>query len=295
MNYSKWVDDKIYWLTAMLSVTNDIFQKNYNSIPELYRHFESGKTQDAQKAVDIISKNFGIVPPALHYDWSGELDHNLNIKGQMSKGQITISLTFTLSKYALAATVAHELMHYILIYRKNITLTDNTENEKVTDLAAIVLGLGNIMLNGKFIGAEGNKISTLGYLTFEEIAYAYKKIDNLRSVSNYSNLTYDAKRILDGIIEHANSATGFNFRSSKHPSQAPYKTMSLYESIIFGFKKTYYWLNVVSKKILTFVKNLLASLYGFTQRKKCPFCHYSISRVSRKCGHCNRTLMEPVR
>ena len=98
----------------------------YDSTTELYRHFESGKTQDAQKAVDIISKNFGIVPPTLHYDWSGELDHNLNIKGQMSKGQLTISLTFTLSKFALAATVAHELMHYILVYRKNITLPDNT-------------------------------------------------------------------------------------------------------------------------------------------------------------------------
>jgi hypothetical protein len=186
-------------------------------------------------------------------------------------------------------------MHYILIYRKNITLPDNTENEKITDLAAVVLGLGNIMLNGKFIGTEDNKIKTLGYLTFEELAYSYKKIDRLRNVSNFSNLTYDAKRILDGTIEHTNSATSFNFRPSHHPSQAPYQTMSLYVSIVFGFKKMYYWLRIASKKISAFIKNLLTGLYGFTQRKKCPFCHNSISQASRKCGYCKRTLMEPVR
>ncbi len=151
------------------------------------------------------------------------------------------------------------------------------------------------MLNGKFIGTEDNKIKTLGYLTFEELAYSYKKIDKLRNVSNFSNLTYDAKRILDGTIEHINSATSFNFRPSQHPSQTPYKTMSLYASILFGFKKVFHWLSIGSKKTFVFVKNLFVGLYGSTQRKKCPFCHNSISQSSRKCGYCKRTLMEPAR
>lgn len=289
MDKYKWLDDKIYWLTAVTSVNEEQFKKNYNSTYDLYHFFESGKTIEAQKAVDFISKNLNIVAPFLHYDWSGELDHDLNTKGQMSKGQLTISLTFTTDKHALAATTVHELMHYFLMHRKNIVLPDNQENEKITDLVAIVLGLGNIMLNGKVLSIEDRKINTLGYLTLEEIAYAYKKVDSLRNVSDYYHLTYNAKRILDGTIENN---SGVNFKSNKYQTQKPYKPISLFTSVKFGFKKILYWLNIASKKTPIFLKNLLSNLYAFTQRKDCPFCHKNISKKSRICKFCKRTLVE---
>ncbi len=286
MYYKKWIDEKIYWLTAVMSVNNDIFQKNLSSIAELYRYFESGKTEDAQKAVNLISKNLSIVPPNLHYDWSGELDHNLNIKGQMSKGQLTISLTFTLSKFALAATVVHELMHYFLIYRKNITLPDNLDNEKITDLSAIVLGFGKIMLNGKVINFEKQKINTLGYLSLEEIAYAFKKISALRNVNDFAYLTYDANRIIDGTIRYND-----NFTSRKGLLDGNIDLKFFKEPFIFLWQLILKLSRLIKRSIIFLHKTFMNLLHSL-QRKSCPFCHKNIERNSIVCKFCKRTLRE---
>jgi hypothetical protein len=280
MSNKEWVDKNIYWLTSMLSVKDDVFRKNYDSPPDLYRHFESGKTEDAQKAIDLISKHLGIVPPILHYDWSGELDHDTNIKGQMTRGQLTVSLTFTVNKYLLAATAIHELMHYYLIQRNYISLPDQAENEKITDLSAIVLGLGSPMLNGKVISIEDKQIRTLGYLSLEEIAYAYKKIHDLRKMIGYSYLTSDSLRIMNGTITKNNSYHGQSASSS--------------DITLESVKKSFLLMNKSIKKLFINSKQNLSNIINSSKKKSCPFCHRQIQKDTVICKFCKRTLIEKL-
>jgi len=265
----KWIDKQIYWLTAMLSA-NTSYQKNYDSISELYSYFYSGKTGDAQKAVNLISKHLGMTPPIFHYDWSGELDHDSSLRGQMAKGQLTISLTFTLNKYLLAATVVHELMHYFLIYRKNIRLSDNLENEKTTDLAAIVLGFAVIMLNGKIIDRNKDKVSALGYLDFEELAYACDKINSLRNIKGYSGLTTDGNQIVWGTIKNGNLIHRQNTNSN----------IGINLAFLKSRKKS--------------IHNLISKHKSREEMKNCPFCRKKIKNRLYICNYCKRVVKEKI-
>lgn len=278
MNYKNWIDEKIYLLTATLSVSKELFQKNYDFIYSVYPYLESGKTEDAQKVVNLISKNLNIIPPAVHYDWSEELDHDMNSRGQMSEGQLIVSLTFTSNKYLLAATVIHELMHYFLIHRKNVALPDKLENEKLTNLAAIVLGFEIVMLNGKVIDIVKDKINTLGYLSFEEIAYASQKIHTLRNLQGYINLNSYGWQIINGTISKAQNIqysydSDFNFGS---------------------IKKTFLSANKYAKNLLIGTKRKLSNVISSSHRKSCPFCHKNIQKDSITCKFCNRVLKEKI-
>ncbi len=278
MSYQKWVDEKINWLTAVLAVTKELFQKNYDLIYSIYPYLESGKTEDAQKVVNLISKNLNIAPPLLRYDWSGELDHDAASRGQMSNGQIIVSLTFTKNKYLLAATVVHELMHYVLIHRKNVILPDTLENEKLTDLAAMVLGLEGVMLNGKVIDTFKDKINTLGYLSLEEIAYASQKIHSARNIKGYVNLNNYGLQIINGTISNA--------QNTQHSYDSDLDLKAI--------KKMFGSAGKHAKTLLANSKRSFSNVISSSQRKNCPFCRKSIQKDSDICKFCHRVIRERI-
>jgi len=278
MKNQDWINNKIYWLTATLSVNNDLFHKNYDSVYALYPYFESGKTEDAQKAVNLISKNLEMTPPLVHYDWSGELDNESNLKGQMTMGQLTVSITFTNNKFLLAATVVHELMHYFLIHRKNISLLNGLENEKLTDLAAIVLGFETIMLNGKIIGWEKEKINTLGYLSFEEIAYACQKVHTLRNLQGYVHLNSYASQIINGSIS--------NLQNTQYSYDSGINLKYLNTTLHLLYKYTKNFFIILIRSFSDIIKPSL--------KKTCPFCHKNIQKDTFACKFCGRTLKEKI-
>lgn len=66
------------------------------------------------------------------------------------------------------AILAHEMSHYYLIYQHRIYLSDNNENELLTELNAIYVGFGFLLLKGykALEKREGNMIhrSRVGYI-----------------------------------------------------------------------------------------------------------------------------------
>jgi hypothetical protein len=65
-----------------------------------------------------------------------------------SKHRISIPHDLQSEALACASVLAHQLMHYYLVSKKRIILSEENENEIFTDLAIIYSGLGSILLNG---------------------------------------------------------------------------------------------------------------------------------------------------
>lgn len=82
------------------------------------------------------------------------------------------------------AILAHEMSHYYLIYKHNIYIDDNDENELLTELNAIFVGFGFLLFDGYRILEKhvGNKryVSRVGYIKEETIKQAIVKTAYLR-------------------------------------------------------------------------------------------------------------------
>lgn len=79
----------------------------------------------------------------------------------------------------ILAILAHELVHHYM-YKKNILLCDENENEIFTDISAAYLGLGALLAKGykpirwkKFVaGGESINTMTIGYVKPYTVSYA---------------------------------------------------------------------------------------------------------------------------
>lgn len=80
--------------------------------------------------------------------------------------------------YAVGAVLAHEIMHLYLMSRKHIVLEDANENELLTDLGTIYLGLGILVINGMsyksnwFLTVMG-LFAGLLYVNEQKLAFGY--------------------------------------------------------------------------------------------------------------------------
>lgn len=274
-----WIDEKIFWLTTVFAVDNDLFFSNFNVTSEIYKFFESGRTEDIQKAVDFISEKLSFTAPIAQYDWSEEIDDDIEKRGMMTQGKIVLSLMNTADKYTQAATTVHELMHYALILRKNINLPDELENEKITDLAALVLGFGKIVLNGKVVkGGVGRRGGVLGKLTLDETSHAFKKINQLRNINDTDFLTEEALDIL-------NSKISGEIDYDEGEVEPAYT-----EEIVRRFSRVSLY-NISFKNIIEKIKKLFKKY----KKKKCPFCSKMISIDKDYCGYCKRQFKEKIK
>jgi len=106
---------------------------------------------------------------------------------------ITIDPDFMNSSDALAAVVCHEVCHKWLQV-KQIKLPIEMENEILTDITTVFLGLGKIMLNGcKTTNIRHEPIengtrtitntTTCGYLDRSQFAFIYRLVCNMRNIT----------------------------------------------------------------------------------------------------------------
>lgn len=120
--------------------------------------------------------------------------------GSGLRSHVEIPLFYVGKPHALGGILAHELTHEFLI-SQDIKSTDVNENEQLTDLASIGLGLGKLILNGTvstLVPSTGER-QVLGYLTAELKAYAYQKVNKQHRISDTvakENLTDVALLIL---------------------------------------------------------------------------------------------------
>lgn len=117
---------------------------------QLYEQLESGELDQLQAACACISQYIGLsrTPPAefcLSMELgkatsAGEFDTNTRT--------IRVPLAYVGDAHATGWILAHEIAHEYLIFERQVYLSDENANERLTDLCTIYLGLGVLVLNG---------------------------------------------------------------------------------------------------------------------------------------------------
>ncbi len=115
---------------------------------------------------------------------------------------VLIHISRSLNKYpdSILATLSHEISHKYIHFNK-LTFNNSYENEVFTDLTAVYLGFGKLMLNGVEItekttsgNVENTYTKKVGYLNREQLAFIYLTVNYLNGVdrlSFYSQLRTD--------------------------------------------------------------------------------------------------------
>jgi len=185
-----WIDSKLNELSVRLG----IFKPNpldfyFEPTGEIYAKLESGDEQDLQRVAAEIAKHLGILrAPSVNYDWGLKMEPEVagQIRAATPIYSIRLPFFYVGKKYALGAILAHEMTHAFL-FSRGILLDDPHENEMLTDLAAVFIGLGKLLINGliSMTNERSKEMSTLGYLSPELIAYCYRKVRVYRSIDEH--------------------------------------------------------------------------------------------------------------
>jgi hypothetical protein len=144
------------WVDQNLDRVNGLFTKRMRSwglfapTHQFYESLASGEDRSLENSVDQISSHLQLrLPPSVTYEWGLKLSPQ--IAGQISLGgtrsHIQIPLFYAGRPDALGAILAHELTHEA-IAQEQIKFASIEELEQMTDLSAIALGLGKLILNG---------------------------------------------------------------------------------------------------------------------------------------------------
>lgn len=134
-----------------------------------------------------------------------------NVELKYGEKEVFVEVSDDILKFedAVLATLAHEIIHkYLHINSISCGMgpIHEYENEVITDITAVFLGLGKLMLNGcecqnvrqEYV-PEGTKTITetlkSGYLDREQLAFVYRLVCVMRGISNrdmLSNLSMEA-------------------------------------------------------------------------------------------------------
>jgi hypothetical protein len=198
----EWVDYRLAFLSEKIGFCRTR-KADYNFEPSevFYSQLESGEESDLESAVSLIGKHIGIDRiPNVMFEWGIKME--LEVAGQINvdTGEIKVPFYYAGKKYPLGTILSHEVTHSFL-KSKGVWLSDELQNEMLTDAAAVFLGLGKLYLNGVLSDANDCSPESLKlcYLSPELIGYCYKQINEVRGIaaeSYLSNLLPQAKRLI---------------------------------------------------------------------------------------------------
>jgi hypothetical protein len=109
--------------------------------------------------------------------------------------KLVLSTKFAARPSASRAILCHELCHYIL-FANGIWLPDRAENERLTDVAMFIFGMGDIFLAGfrsddVAFNRRGHRI---GYLTDAEYRFLSIEVTRLRATGELQSVREDELR-----------------------------------------------------------------------------------------------------
>jgi len=199
----EWVDGKLETLALELrgfdvaSRASHLFF--FEPTDDVYKKLESGDEGDLQRVASRIAAHVGIISvPTVRYDWGLKMEPEVagQIRSDSRVAYVQIPFFYVGRRYSLGGILAHEVTHQLL-YSRHISLEDPNENEFFTDLTAVFVGLGKLLLNGAL--DQGGR---LGYLSPDLIAYSLKKMCHVHTIDieiALENLTGEARPL----VEHA--------------------------------------------------------------------------------------------
>ena len=200
----QWVNKWLEILGLSLNKAGDLF-KPFEPSRDFYDALLSGEDHDLEVGAEHVGRHLGLAAvPSAAYEWG--LKMKPEVAGQIKladdrRNAIQIPLSSIGKPYFLGAILAHELTHDLL-YCSGITCPNLEELERLTDLAAIAVGLGKLILNGiitELLPGTGQAV-TLGYLSPDLTAYAFKVVNKRHLVSDADarkNLAAEALKMLD--------------------------------------------------------------------------------------------------
>jgi len=201
----EWIDEKLNLLSIKLDgFKTDSSRFFFEPTEEIYKNLESGDENELHFVVAKIAEHLEIPAPIVRYDWGLKVD--LEVAGQIQNiyqlKAIRIPFFYVGKKYALGSILAHEMTHAFLFY-KGIFLNDQNENEMFTDLTAVFIGLGKLVLNGLTVASNQYlaEVQILGYLPLDSIVYVFKNICERRSIS----LELSIKNLISEAISKINA------------------------------------------------------------------------------------------
>ena len=158
-----------------------------------YGLFETGEDEDLERAVGLVAYHppvasllSGRAPSAVYLSpATGEPGMAGRLVGSTSLGlRIEVSFHVMGIPEALGTVIAHEMGHHVLAFAKH-SLPETIENELLTDLTSVFVGLGKLLLNGKQRAHSPHSPFQvhLGYLPLELTIYAYRKVCQARGVA----------------------------------------------------------------------------------------------------------------
>ena len=157
---------------------------------------------------------------------------------------------------SVLATLAHEITHKYL-HINNIEFVNEYENEVLTDITAVFLGLGKLMLNGceckqvrKEKSINGTQTTTetkeVGYLKREQLAFVYRLICAMRKIKP-RDYEYNLSAASINSLRDCERIYSDYFNLSYHETDAREKSLAYLRSSIFESQRV---LSSIDKNLL---------------------------------------------
>lgn len=177
-----WIDSKLAYLIQKTGYVRPRTKFIFEFDLDFYN------SSDLQYNSDILTKHIGLdtSPKIKMVKTSPDIDNSkkweagsfyYNIRGEPI---IEIYYKRIRNSKALFAVLAHEMAHYFL-YDNNKISYNIKKNEYLTDLTAIYLGFGKLLLNGYEPIKKTSQKSNGKYLT-EESIYGYLKVKDIANI-----------------------------------------------------------------------------------------------------------------
>jgi len=163
-------NDKIYvYLNKILNGNKKISLAIIT--PDQYNDLNNYTFNTVEKFLNILSGHVGCIYPRIQI-WRG--NYISKSIAHYENGFITIKEYQQFNGKNIAGILAHEFTHYYIDLKKiNWVYGDDLNRyEKLVDAAAILLGFGEIIINGKSVSHEAGN-SSIGYLNVNECLNVY--------------------------------------------------------------------------------------------------------------------------
>jgi DNA-directed RNA polymerase subunit RPC12/RpoP len=167
-----------------------------------------------------------------------------HIETEHGKKQVFIEISEEILKFkdAVLAILAHEITHKYL-YVNNVSFSNKYENEILTDIAAIFLGFGKLMLNGGeneniwknyYFGGSTTITDKLGvgYLDRSKVAFVYLLVCNMRNVSEKEYISNLSNRSIQ-ILKKSKKDYCCIFNNYRNKLNETNKLLSNFRSIVY--------------------------------------------------------------
>lgn len=186
-----------------------------------------------------------------------------HIELEYGRKQVFIEISEEILKFedAILAILAHEITHEYL-YINNISFSNKYENEILTDIAAIFLGFGKLMLNGSenediwknyYFGGSTTITDKLGigYLDRSKVAFVYLLVSSMRNISEKKYMSNLSNKSIQ-LLEESKKNYWYIFNNHFNQPDKTNKSLSNFHSIVH---ETQLILCDINKKLVYLQKN----------------------------------------